>query len=47
MEWIRYSDLGAINTVDDFDELLKVMNTPELTEFQYLVSGGEWTISIR
>ena len=34
-------------TVDDFDDLLKVMNTLELTEFQYLVSGDEWTVSIR
>ena len=34
-------------TVDDFDDLLKVMNTLELTEFQYLVSEDEWTVSIR
>lgn len=34
-------------TVEDFDDLLKVMNTPELTEFQYSVSGDEWTVSIR
>ena len=47
MEWIKYSDLSAVKTVDDFDDLLKVMNTPELTEFQYLVSGDEWTVSIR
>ena len=42
MEWIKYSDLSVVKTVDDFDDLLKVMNTPELTEFQYLVSGDEW-----
>ena len=47
MEWIEYSRLPEINTVDDFDELLRVMNTPELTEFQYLVSGHEWTVSIK
>lgn len=47
MEWIKYSDLSIVKTVDDFDDLLKVMNTPELTEFQYLVSGAEWTVSIR
>lgn len=34
-------------TVDDFDDLLNVMNTPALTEFQYLVSGDEWTVTIR
>ncbi len=47
MEWIRYGDLSSVRTVDDLDDLLKVMNTPELTEFQYLVSGDEWTVSIR
>ena len=47
MEWIKYSDISATKTVDDFDDLLKVMNTPELSEFQYLVSGDEWTVSIR
>ncbi len=47
MEWIRYDDLSTVKTVDDFADLLKVMNTPELTEFQYLVSGDDWTVSIR
>ena len=39
--------ISIVKTVDDFYDLLKVMNTPELTEFQYLVSGDEWTVSIR
>ena len=47
MEWIKYSDLSTVKTVDDFDDLLRVMNTPELTEFQYLVSGDEWTVAIK
>ena len=47
MEWISYDELAAVKTVDDFADLLKVMNTPELTEFQYLVSGDEWTVAIR
>ena len=47
MEWIEYDKLSEIRTVDDFDDLLRVMNNPELTEFQYLVSGNEWTVSIR
>ena len=47
MEWIAYSSLSGVNTVNDLADLLKVMNTPELTEFQYLVSGDEWTVSIR
>ena len=47
MNWIKYSDLSTVKTVDDFSDLLKVINTPELTEFQYLVSGDEWTVVIR
>ena len=47
MDWIRYGDLPKVNSVDDFDDLLKVINSPELTEFQYLVSGEGWTVSIR
>ena len=47
MEWIEYDNLTSIKTVDDFDELIRVINSPELTEFQYLVSGDEWTVSIR
>ena len=39
--------ISIVKTVDDFDDLLKVINTPELTEFQYLVSGDEWTAAIR
>ena len=31
----------------DLDNLLKVFNDPELTEFQYLVEGDTWTISIK
>ena len=47
MEWIEYKNLSRVKTVDDFNDLLKVMNTPELTEFQYLVEGDEWIVSIR
>ena len=47
MEWIEYDSLPEIKTVDDFNDLLRVINSPELTEFQYLVSGEEWKALIR
>ena len=47
MEWIRRCDLPKVRTVDDFDDLLRVMDTPELTEFQYLVLGDEWRVSVK
>lgn len=47
IEWVEYCNLSSIETVEDLADLLKVMNTPELTEFQYLVQGDEWIVSIR
>lgn len=47
MEWIEYGKLSEYKTVDDFEDLLKVMNTPELTEFQYLVTGDMWKVSLK
>ena len=47
MEWVEYCNLSSIETVEDLADLLKVMNTPELKEFQYLVQGDEWIVSIR
>ena len=47
MAWVEYSQLPSLNTVDDLGEMLRVMNTPELTEFQYLLCGEEWIASIK
>ena len=42
MEWIRRSDLAKVNTVSDLEELLQVMESDELTEFQYVIEDKEW-----
>lgn len=34
MEWIDIDKLSGINVVEDFFDLLKVMNDPDLNEFQ-------------
>ena len=47
MEWVESNRLSMINTVDDFEDLLRVINDPALTEFQYLVDGDEWTVSVK
>ena len=47
MRWIDRSRLAELNTVEDLEELLDVMLCPELTEFQYLVSGDAWTVRLR
>ncbi len=47
MEWVRYDVLSGLPTVDDFGELLAVMNSPDLSEFQYLIDGEQWTVSLK
>ena len=47
MRWIPRSRLGEYRTVEDLETMLDVMLKPELTEFQYLVSGDDWTVTIR
>ncbi|WP_456082379.1 NUDIX domain-containing protein [Mediterraneibacter sp.] len=47
MEWIDYGHLSEIDAVDDLDELLRVINDSELTEFQYLMDGDIWTVSMK
>ena len=47
MEWIDRDQLSKIGAVDDFAELLSVMDSAELSEFQYIVEGDTWTVSLK
>ena len=47
MEWIEYNDIKNINTVDDFEELLKVMNSMKYSEFQYIVKKNIWKVVLK
>lgn len=47
MEWVDYDQLMYKKTVDDLETLLDVMNTPELSEFQYTFEHGEWVVTVR
>lgn len=42
MEWIRRDELAKVNTVSDLTELLQVMESDKLTEFQYVIEEKEW-----
>ena len=42
MEWVDCDRLDEVNTVEDFHDLLKVINDPELTEFQYVIEDDRW-----
>ena len=47
MVWVDSNHLPEIHTVDDFENLIRVINDPDLTEFQYLVDGETWKVSIK
>ena len=47
MEWVPRAKLPQMNTVADFAELLAVIESPDLTEFQYLVDGNDWRVAIK
>lgn len=47
MEWVERRRLPELRTVEDFDELMRVIDDPALTEFQYLVDGETWTVSLK
>ena len=47
VEWVPRSRLSAMRTVDDLTELLAVMDAPELSEFQYIVNGDDWSVSVK
>ena len=44
MEWIRRDRLKEYETVADLAELLRVMESRDLTEFQYVVRGDQWDV---
>ena len=46
VEWVPRSRLAELPTVADFGDLLRVIEDPELTEFQYIVNGDEWMVSV-
>ncbi len=47
MEWIDIEKLSEINVVEDFHELMKVFNDPDLNEFQYTVKNDEWIVHLK
>ena len=42
MHWVKITELSNVNLVNDFEELIEVMMSDILTEFQYVVENDEW-----
>ena len=47
MEWIDIDELPNVNVVEDFHDLMKVMEDPYINEFQYTVEDGEWIVHLK
>ncbi|MBQ9838467.1 MAG: 8-oxo-dGTP diphosphatase [Oscillospiraceae bacterium] len=46
MEWVDRDSLAQLSTVADLEELLQVMEKPELSEFQYVIRDGQWLVEL-
>ncbi len=44
MHWVKITELSNVNLVNDFEELIEVMMSDILTEFQYVVENEEWIV---
>ena len=44
MYWIDKNELKSVSLVKDFEDLIDVMLSDSLTEFQYVVDGGKWRV---
>lgn len=42
MEWVERKDINKLSVVNDFGDLLKVIDADKLTEFQYVIDKNEW-----
>lgn len=47
MEWVKRQDISHISAVADLDELIDVMEQDDLSEFQYIVEGDSWEVSVK
>ena len=47
MYWIKKDELSGVNLVDDFNELIQVMLSDSLNEFQYIIDGDYWRVVMK
>jgi len=44
--WVSKEELPSLKLVEDFMDMLKVMESPELNEFYYYKTGGNWGLKL-
>lgn len=47
MRWINRCDLDKYHLVEDFMDLLKVMDQDDLCEFQYIIEDNNWNVELK
>ena len=47
VEWVHRKDLPELHKVTDFMDMLKVFDSDDLTEFQYVVNDGKWNVIVK
>jgi len=47
MEWVCRGDFSKVNTVSDLAELLQVMDSADLSEFQYVIEDEKWKVVLK
>ena len=47
MQWFSRSELSSLETVDDFSDLLSVIDSDRLTEFIYVPEGSRWNVLLK
>lgn len=46
VEWAHRDRLSSYALADDMEDLIKVMDSYELTEFQYIIEDGKWNVTL-
>lgn len=44
MHWVPIENLGDVNLVSDFEDLIQVMLDESLCEFQYVIENEKWKV---
>ena len=47
MAWFERSEIPFLNTVPDFEELLSVFDSEQLTEFNYVKKDDQWLVVLK
>ena len=47
VEWVHRKDLPELHKVTDFMDMLKVFDSDDLTEFQYVVQDDDWKVILK